>query len=433
MSTTLVTGIGELVTNDETLDGADHTEGLGLLRDAAVVVDGRGGALGRAGRARAAMPTDGSTSVGGRSSRRSWTRTRTWCSPATAAAEFAARMTGVPYDGGGIATTVARHPGGDATTSCAASSAAGFAEMRAQGTTTVEIKSGYGLTVADEARALRIAARVHRRDDVSRRARVPAEYADRRAEYLDLVTGPMLRGLRAARPVGRRVLRAAQPARLHRRRGAGGAGGRPGRRAGPAGARQPARARARACNWRWRCRRGQRRPLHVPVRRRRRRAGRGGRTTVATLLPGVEFSTRSPYPDGRRLLDAGVSVALATDCNPGTCYSSSMPFVIALAVREMRLTPAEALRAATVGGAQVVAAQRHRPDRGRRARRPHGAGRAVVPASDLPGGRADRAGTGPAGRTDGPRRRPAPARHQMRTRSSGASHRSSPSLTSNAS
>ena len=77
-------------------------------------------------------------------------------------------------------------------------------------------------------------------------------------------------------------------------------------------------------------------------------------TTVATLLPGVEFSTRSPYPDARRLLDAGVSVALATDCNPGTCYSSSMPFVIALAVREMGMTPGEAVRAATAGGAAAL-------------------------------------------------------------------------------
>ena len=77
-------------------------------------------------------------------------------------------------------------------------------------------------------------------------------------------------------------------------------------------------------------------------------------TTVATLLPGVEFSTRSPYPDGRALLDAGVDVALATDCNPGTCNTSSMPFVIALAVREMRMTAAEALVAATVGGARAL-------------------------------------------------------------------------------
>jgi imidazolonepropionase len=79
-----------------------------------------------------------------------------------------------------------------------------------------------------------------------------------------------------------------------------------------------------------------------------------GSTTVATLLPGVEFSTRSPYPDGRRLLAAGVTVALATDCNPGSCYSSSMPLCVALAVREMGLTPAEALYAATAGGAAAL-------------------------------------------------------------------------------
>jgi imidazolonepropionase len=77
-------------------------------------------------------------------------------------------------------------------------------------------------------------------------------------------------------------------------------------------------------------------------------------STVATLLPGVEFSTRQPYPDARRLLDAGVTVALATDCNPGTCYSSSMPLMIALAVREMGMTPAEALWSATAGAARAL-------------------------------------------------------------------------------
>jgi imidazolonepropionase len=76
--------------------------------------------------------------------------------------------------------------------------------------------------------------------------------------------------------------------------------------------------------------------------------------TVATLLPGVEFSTRSPYPDARRLLDAGATVALATDCNPGSCYSSSMPLCMALAVREMRMSPAEALWSATAGGAAAL-------------------------------------------------------------------------------
>ena len=79
-----------------------------------------------------------------------------------------------------------------------------------------------------------------------------------------------------------------------------------------------------------------------------------GSDTVATLLPGAEFSTRSPYPDARRLLDSGVAVALATDCNPGTSYTTSMPFVIALAVREMHMTPDEALFAATAGGARAL-------------------------------------------------------------------------------
>ncbi len=79
-----------------------------------------------------------------------------------------------------------------------------------------------------------------------------------------------------------------------------------------------------------------------------------GSDTVATLLPGVEFSTRQPYPDARRLLDAGVTVALASDCNPGSSFTSSMPLMIALAVREMGMTPAEAVWAATAGGARAL-------------------------------------------------------------------------------
>ena len=75
---------------------------------------------------------------------------------------------------------------------------------------------------------------------------------------------------------------------------------------------------------------------------------------VATLLPGAEFGTRHPYPDARRLLDAGATVALATDCNPGSSFTSSMAFCIALAVRDMRMTTQEAVWAATAGGARAL-------------------------------------------------------------------------------
>ena len=205
-----------------------------------------------------------------------------------------------------------------------------------QGTTTVEIKSGYGLSVRDEARSLAVAAAVHRRDHLPRRAR-GAGGQRRPAEYVDAGHRPDAGGRGAVRPLDRRVLRAR---RLRRRPGAAvleaGAARRPARTAArqPArpGTRRPARLRARP-------RRG--RPLHLPRRRRRRRA-RATRGTIATLLPGVEFSTRQPYPDARRLLDAGVRVALASDCNPGSCFTSSMPLCIALAVREMGMTPAEA-------------------------------------------------------------------------------------------
>jgi imidazolonepropionase len=83
-------------------------------------------------------------------------------------------------------------------------------------------------------------------------------------------------------------------------------------------------------------------------------AALAGSDTVATFLPASDFSTRQPYPDARRVLDAGATVALATNCNPGSSYTTSMPFCIALAVREMGLTPDEALWAATAGGAAAL-------------------------------------------------------------------------------
>jgi imidazolonepropionase len=75
---------------------------------------------------------------------------------------------------------------------------------------------------------------------------------------------------------------------------------------------------------------------------------------VATFLPATDFSTRQPYPDARRVIEAGATVAIATNCNPGSSNTTSMSFCIALAVREMRMTPEEALLAATLGGAAAL-------------------------------------------------------------------------------
>jgi imidazolonepropionase len=223
------------------------------------------------------------------------------------------------------------------------------AEMRAQGTTTVEIKSGYGLSAEHEARALRLAGEVTA-ETTYLGAHVVPPGVDRR-DYLDQVTGAMLV---ACAPLARWVDVFCEPGSPHAFDGdearevltAGVAAGLMprvhGNQLGPGpGVRLAVELGAASVD-------------HCTHLSDADVGALADGATVATLLPGVEFSTRSPYPDARRLLDAGVTVALATDCNPGTSYTSSMPFVVALAVREMGLTPAEALWAATAGGARAL-------------------------------------------------------------------------------
>jgi imidazolonepropionase len=349
MTSTVVTGIGELVTCDGT--GPD---GLGLRRDAAVVVEaGRVAWLGCAAEAPAA---DRRVDVEGRAVLPGFVDSHSHLVFAgDRSAEFAARMAGTPYDGGGIGVSVA------ATRAATDEELRVLLrrrveEMRAQGTTTVEVKSGYGLTVDDEARALRLARGVTDEATFLGAHVVPAEYSGGpgaigdRAAYLDLVTGPMLA---AAAPHARWVDVFCEPHSAHaftedearavllagREAGLGLRvhGNQLGHGPGVQLAVELGAASVDHCTYLS--------PADVDAL-----VGAAG-TTVATLLPGVEFSTRSPYPDARALLDAGCSIALATDCNPGTCYSSSMPFVIALAVREMGLTPGEAVYAATAGSA----------------------------------------------------------------------------------
>ncbi|PRX92550.1 imidazolonepropionase [Allonocardiopsis opalescens] len=344
MTALLVDRIGVLATNDPALgDGS-----LGRRTGAALVAeDGRIAWVGDAGAAPAA---DERVDAAGRAVLPGFVDSHSHIVFAgDRGAEFTARMSGRPYRAGGIRTTVAavRAAGDDELRATARRLAA---EMLAQGTTTVEIKSGYGLTAADEARSLRIAAEITEETTYLGAHVVPPEYAERPGDYVDLVTGPMLA---ACAPHARwidvfceRGAFDADQARAVLAAGAA-AGLAPrvhGNQLGPGpGVRLAVEAGAASVDH---C-------THLTAADVDALAGAAGRT-VATLLPGVDFATRQPYPDGRALLDAGADVALATDCNPGSCYSSSMALCVALAVREMRLTPDEAVHAATAGGARAL-------------------------------------------------------------------------------
>ena len=261
------------------------------------------------------------------------------------AAEFAARMAGRPYTAGGIRTTVAAtRAATDAELD--ANLARLVAEARRSGTTTIECKSGYGLTVEDERRSLEI-ARAHTPETTFLGAHVVAPEHDPDA-YVELVCGPMLD---ACAPHARWVDVFCE---------SGAFDGEQARAVLRAGAQKGLQPRIHANQL------GHGPGVQIAVELGAASADHATYTsdadvdalassgTVATLLPAVEFSTRQPYPDARRLLDAGVTVALAADCNPGSSYTTSLPFCIALAVRECGMTPDEALLAATRGGAQAL-------------------------------------------------------------------------------
>ena len=262
-------------------------------------------------------------------------------------AEFEARVSGQKYAAGGIRSTVAAtRAATDEQLLANANRLA--AEMRRGGTTTFEIKSGYGLTVVDEARSLELAKQLTPETTYLGAHVVPVEYADDPAGYVELVTGPMLD---AAAPharwidvfcgtgafdvdQARAILTAGRDRGLELRMHAAQLGESGGVQLGV----ELGAASIDHCTF----------LSDADV------DALAAGTTVATLLPGAEFSTRQPYPSARRLLDAGVTVALACDCNPGSSYTTSMSFCIAIAVREMGMTPREAMRAATSGGAAAL-------------------------------------------------------------------------------
>ncbi|MFE8956031.1 imidazolonepropionase [Streptomyces althioticus] len=343
MSATVITNIATLVTNDPSLRDSDP---LGLVLDAAVVIEGD--RVVWTGGSSKAPATDNRVDAGGRAVLPGFVDSHSHLVFAgDRTEEFNARMSGRPYSAGGIRTTVAAtRAAGDA--ELEANLTRYLAEALRQGTTTFETKSGYGLTAEDEARALRLAAR-HTDEVTYLGAHIVApEFADDPAGYVALVTGDMLN---ACAPYARWIDVFCEK-----------------------GAFDGDQARAILTA-------GKARGLHPRIHANQLSYGPGvqlaveldaasadhcthltdadvdalaNSATVATLLPGAEFSTRAAWPDARRLLDAGATVALSTDCNPGSSFTSSVPFCVALAVRDMGMTPDEAVWAATAGGAAAL-------------------------------------------------------------------------------
>ncbi|WP_328677097.1 imidazolonepropionase [Streptomyces sp. NBC_00322] len=343
MTTTLITNIPALVTNDPAL--GEHTP-LGLLPDAALVIDGT--RIAWVGPADAAPAADQAVDAQGRAVIPGFVDSHSHLVFAgDRTQEFNARMSGRAYSAGGIRTTVAATRAAS-DEELSANVAKYMAEALRQGTTTFETKSGYGLTVEDEARALRIAAQ--HTDEVTYLGAhiVSPDYADDPAAYVSLVTGEMLDACAPyARWVdvfcekgafdgdqARAILTAGKAKGLHPRVHANQLSYGPGVQL----AVELDAASADHCTH----------LTDADV------DALANSATVATLLPGAEFSTRAEWPDARRLLDAGVTVALSTDCNPGSSFTSSVPFCIALAVRDMGMTPDEAVWSATAGGAAAL-------------------------------------------------------------------------------
>jgi imidazolonepropionase len=360
----LINRIGELVTNAPgAADGSGLADGgpggFALINDAALVIEGD--RIAWTGPSSSAPAADAVLDAAGRAVLPGFVDSHAHLVFAgERSAEFAARMAGLGYTAGGIRSTVAAtRAATDAELRAGLRRLA--AEMLAQGTTTFECKSGYGLTVEDEARSLALAAEAT--DEVTYLGAhvVPPEFEGDRGAYVDLVCGPMLDACapharwvdvfceRGAFGVdeARAVLTAGRSRGLIPRIHASQLG--PG--AGVQLAVELGAASADHCTF---LTDADVDALAAAAPTASSASSPAAAGTVATLLPGAEFGTRQPYPDARRLLDAGATVALASDCNPGSSYTSSMPFCIALAVRDMHMTTSEAVWAATAGGALAL-------------------------------------------------------------------------------
>jgi imidazolonepropionase len=337
----LVDNIGRLYTNDVAVGAGPAGEirqGWMVVDDGTVVATGTG----------ASPAADRRIDVGGRCVLPGFVDSHSHLVFAgDRADEFAARMAGRPYEAGGIRTTVAATRAAPDEVLLRRAKALGD-EARRAGTTTIEIKSGYGLNVEDEQRTLAIAGQLSEETTFLGAHVVPAEYEGRVDDYVELVCGEMLT---ACAPLSRwidafcergafdadqsrAVLQAGAAAGLGLRLHANQLGHGPGVQL----AVELGCASADHCTY----------LSDDDV------AALAAGDTVATFLPATDFSTRQPYPDARRVIDSGGVVALATNCNPGSSFTTSMGFCIALAVRDLKMTIDEAIWSATAGGAAAL-------------------------------------------------------------------------------
>jgi imidazolonepropionase len=337
-----ITNIGSLVTNDQSLGSGI----LGEIENAALVIEND--KIAWVGNNNDVPDTDQKIDMAGKAVIPGFVDSHAHLLFAgERSKEFQARMKGEKYSAGGIKSTVAA-------TRAASNEALEqnmlrlVSEMQRSGITTFETKSGYGLTTSDETRALQIAAK-HTTETTFLGAHVvPSEYAGKEDKYVELVTVEMLDSVlphakwidvfcdQGAFDVdqARQILQAGIDKgllpRIHANQLTQGGGVRL--------AVELDCASADHCTYL------SDKDIELLA----------GSNTVATLVPGAEFSTRATYPNAARLFDAGVNVALATDCNPGSSYTTSMPFCIAVAIREMGFSPEQALWSATMGGAKAL-------------------------------------------------------------------------------
>jgi imidazolonepropionase len=342
MSSTLYTDIASLVTNDLELERGL----LGELEHAAFIEES--GSISWIGSAKDAPQADNRVSLQGKTVIPGFVDSHAHLVFAgDRASEFSARMSGETYSAGGIMSTVnaTRNASDDELDQGIATRAI---EMYRSGITTFETKSGYGLTIEDEKRSVALATQ-HTEDVTFLGAHViPAEYKSKPDQYVALVIGEMLE---ACVPYSKFIdvffdegafdydqskaildagIKQGLLPKIH--------------------ANQIKHSRAVELAVEMDCVSADH-LTHVTAKDLEMLAGS---KTVATLLPGAEFSTRSEYPDARRFVEAGITLAIATDCNPGSSYTTSMPFCIAVAVRDMHFSIEQALWSATLGGAKAL-------------------------------------------------------------------------------